>query len=71
MSVTPIHAKSALEVNCPTCKSKVKWEPAATFKPFCSDRCRLIDLGEWASESHKIAGETAPEFTVEGETTYD
>lgn len=71
MSVTPIHAKSAIEVDCPTCKTKVKWEAASSFKPFCSDRCRLIDLGEWASESHKIAGATAPEFVQEDDPDYD
>lgn len=71
MSVTPIHTKTALEVNCPTCKTIVKWEAAATFKPFCSERCRLIDLGEWASESHKIAGAAAPEFVVDDDPNYD
>lgn len=42
-------------VDCPNCKSKVAWLPENTFKPFCSERCKLIDLGEWASENHKIS----------------
>lgn len=45
------------EVNCPTCGKKNTWLPDNAFRPFCSDRCKLIDLGEWASESRRIAGE--------------
>lgn len=33
------------------------WNDEFPHRPFCSDRCRLIDLGEWASESHRIAGD--------------
>lgn len=48
----------ALQVTCPTCKTTVAWLASERFKPFCSERCKLIDLGEWASEAHKIPGET-------------
>jgi endogenous inhibitor of DNA gyrase (YacG/DUF329 family) len=41
-------------VACPTCGAPVEWSDASTFRPFCSDRCKLIDLGAWASEEHKI-----------------
>lgn len=41
-------------VNCPTCEMQVEWGPSAEFRPFCSKRCQLIDLGEWASESNRI-----------------
>ena len=41
-------------VDCPTCGTAVEWNAAHTFRPFCSDRCKLIDLGAWASEEHKI-----------------
>ncbi|HAI96020.1 MAG: DNA gyrase inhibitor YacG [Cycloclasticus sp.] len=44
-------------VNCPTCQRPVAWDKKSTFKPFCSERCKLIDLGEWADEKHAIAGE--------------
>lgn len=43
-------------VKCPTCKKEVEWIEKSTFRPFCSKRCRLIDLGDWASEKHAIAG---------------
>lgn len=46
-------------VDCPTCKTPVEWIEANRFRPFCSDRCRLIDLGAWASEDYRIAS-TAP-----------
>ncbi|OAI02277.1 DNA gyrase inhibitor [Methylomonas methanica] len=43
-------------VACPTCRKPVAWIAAETFKPFCSERCKLIDLGDWATEAHKIPG---------------
>ncbi len=47
-----------LSVKCPTCKSTVDWVPENKFKPFCCDRCRLIDLGEWIFEEKRIPGES-------------
>lgn len=41
---------------CPTCEKTVQWSDEFPDRPFCSERCKLIDLGEWASESHRIAG---------------
>jgi len=41
-------------VHCPTCGKRVRWEPASRFRPFCSERCRLIDLGEWIDEGRRI-----------------
>ena len=40
-------------VKCPTCKRAIDWS-TSEFRPFCSDRCRLIDLGAWLSEKHTI-----------------
>jgi len=45
---------SQLTVTCPTCQTAVIWGPQSAYRPFCSDRCRLIDLGEWASETRRI-----------------
>ncbi len=45
-------------VYCPTCRRELDWE-AAPFRPFCSERCRLIDLGAWLTEQRAIAGEPA------------
>ena len=41
-------------VPCPTCGKPVPWTPESEFRPFCSKRCRLIDLGEWLNEGHVI-----------------
>lgn len=44
-------------VRCPQCDKDVPWQDNQQWKPFCSERCKLIDLGEWASEGHRIAGQ--------------
>ena len=44
-----------LKVPCPQCEKSVLWQESSEFRPFCSKRCQLIDLGEWADEGHKIA----------------
>ncbi|MCG8707475.1 DNA gyrase inhibitor YacG [Brenneria sp. 4F2] len=41
-------------VKCPTCKKPVEWCEKSTYRPFCSKRCQLIDLGEWADEEKRI-----------------
>ena len=41
-------------VSCPTCRKNVEWTAASTWRPFCSQRCKLIDLGAWANESYRI-----------------
>lgn len=50
---------SPLEVACPQCSRKVAWRTENRYRPFCSRRCQLIDLGAWADASHRIAGESA------------
>ena len=47
-----------LIVKCPVCKRPVPWIPELEFKPFCSERCKLIDLGEWVMEENRIPGES-------------
>lgn len=41
-------------VNCPTCGTKVEWTELSKFRPFCSNRCKQIDLGAWAEEKYVI-----------------
>ena len=41
-------------MKCPICKKEAMWE-GNTFRPFCSERCKLIDLGNWASERYRVA----------------
>ncbi|HAF92473.1 MULTISPECIES: DNA gyrase inhibitor YacG [Stutzerimonas] len=47
---------NARTVACPTCGVPVQWEAQSRYRPFCSDRCKLIDLGAWAAEEHVIPG---------------
>jgi endogenous inhibitor of DNA gyrase (YacG/DUF329 family) len=51
---------SARTVPCPTCRRPVEWSPESPWRPFCSERCKLVDLGAWVSESRAIAGEEIP-----------
>jgi len=44
-------------VRCPTCGRSVEWTESSPWRPFCSERCKLIDLGAWASEQRSIAGD--------------
>jgi endogenous inhibitor of DNA gyrase (YacG/DUF329 family) len=43
-------------MRCPICRKQVDVSPANRFRPFCSERCRMIDLGTWASEEYRVAG---------------
>ncbi len=41
---------------CPVCKKRTHWDDNP-YRPFCSERCKLSDLGNWASEAYRIPGE--------------
>ena len=43
-------------VACPRCGNPVEWTPASKYRPFCSERCKTLDLGAWANEEYRIAG---------------
>ena len=45
-------------VPCPTCRQPALFAPANRWRPFCSERCRSIDLGAWASENYRVASKT-------------
>jgi len=48
-------------VDCPTCGKKVEWIEQNKFRPFCSERCKQIDLGAWATEKYAIPVIKQPE----------
>ena len=54
----------AARLNCPTCQREIVWSDQYPYRPFCSDRCRLIDLGAWLSEQRAIP-DKEPEFSNE------
>ena len=59
-------------VKCPTCRRPVQWSAASTYRPFCSERCRLVDLGAWFSEKHAIPDEPAfPDESTQDERVKD
>lgn len=41
-------------VRCPICRKQFEWDSKPDSRPFCSERCRLIDLGDWFEEKHRI-----------------
>jgi hypothetical protein len=59
----------ATTVKCPNCQTDVVWGEQSEHRPFCSKRCQLIDLGEWASESNRIA--ESPQVSAISEADLD
>ena len=48
-------------VTCPHCGKEHQWDTNNRFRPFCSERCKMIDLGRWASEEYRVEpGEQDP-----------
>ena len=50
-------------MKCPICKKAIA--PGGKFEPFCSDRCRLVDLANWATEKYGIPADADPETETE------
>lgn len=47
-------------LQCPRCGGLTQWEDNL-YRPFCSDRCKLIDLGAWANDEYKLPTQDAPQ----------
>jgi uncharacterized protein len=47
-------------VSCPRCGAAAPFTPENKWRPFCSERCRVIDLGAWANESYRVATDEDP-----------
>ena len=55
-------------MSCPQCGAPTPWSESNPYRPFCSERCKLIDLGQWASEGYRIPVEQdQPEHNDEPE----
>jgi len=48
--------------NCPICNKEVDFNTSNKYRPFCSKRCRLIDLGQWINESYTISENSTNNF---------
>jgi endogenous inhibitor of DNA gyrase (YacG/DUF329 family) len=46
-------------VKCPTCRKEIEWSESE-YRPFCSERCKLIDLGEWIEGGYSLPDESSP-----------
>jgi endogenous inhibitor of DNA gyrase (YacG/DUF329 family) len=51
-------AEKEVRVQCPRCGTLIRWK-GNSYRPFCSQRCKLIDLGRWVDEQYHIDGEKA------------
>ena len=59
MPSTEVPILTPKQYPCPRCGQLTKWQDNP-YKPFCSERCKLIDLGAWANEEYKIASQDTP-----------
>jgi len=53
-------------VACPTCKGPSRFAPSNAWRPFCSEGCKTIDLGAWATEQFRV-----PASPIEGDVETD
>lgn len=54
-------------VACPHCGKGIEWKPDNRFRPFCSERCKMVDLGAWATERYRVPVVETDEFEVPDE----
>ena len=58
---------SEIRIKCPHCQKETVIGPENPSRPFCSERCKMIDLGTWASEGYRVPGEKAPQDDEDSE----
>jgi len=59
-----------MEVKCPTCKKKFNYYDSS-FRPFCKEKCKMIDLGHWFDESYTVEGKTNSVYIEEPDRLND
>jgi uncharacterized protein len=57
------------KISCPKCGQLTVFSESNPFRPFCSERCRLLDLGQWADEAYKIPTQTHVDLNIESSDT--
>ncbi|MBS7349246.1 MAG: DNA gyrase inhibitor YacG [Comamonas sp.] len=60
-------APAAPTVACPTCAGPSLFAPSNPWRPFCSQRCKQIDLGAWAAEAFRVPSSTPPPDALHGD----
>jgi endogenous inhibitor of DNA gyrase (YacG/DUF329 family) len=58
-------ANTLKNIKCPTCHKLTSWD-GNPFRPFCSERCKMLDLGAWAGEAYRIPGDNKMDEEPEG-----
>ncbi len=53
-------------VRCPTCQRELTWSDEFPWRPFCSERCRMVDLGAWFADDRRIAGDEGGLESLDG-----
>ena len=53
----PADAAKGRKVRCPQCSAMILWSSDNPYRPFCSERCKLFDLGQWATGAYRIPQE--------------
>lgn len=61
---TPISPRS---VTCPACNGDSLYADSNPYRPFCSERCKNLDFGAWASEAFRVPTEAPPEDSPFGD----
>lgn len=61
------NTSSAPTVKCPTCGGPSLFAPSNAWRPFCSQRCKNIDLGAWAAEEFRMPAQTPPQDAQYGD----
>ena len=54
-------SKALQVVTCPHCGIEHQWDTNNRFRPFCSERCKNIDIGAWASENFRMPADAPPD----------
>lgn len=63
----PVEPGKSRKVHCPQCNAAIVWSTENPFRPFCSERCKLIDLGQWATGAYRIPQEERDNGQTEDE----
>ena len=68
---TPDVSTAPTTVPCPTCGGPSLFVPSNRFRPFCGERCKMIDLGAWANESFRVPAQTPPQDAQYGDPRHE
>ena len=62
---------TAKRYTCPTCQREIQWNSDFPWRPFCSERCKMVDLGAWLANDRAIPGDSADELSGEANPEED